>query len=168
MLEDDFVDLLDQGWRQVFAAVQEVANLPEDPWPPLCRTPDHDGVGPGLFEHFTRSFRGVDVAIRRHGQSDRALDLANRVVFDRADESALARPAVHRQRGNARVFRDPGDPDRVALFAAPARADLQRDGHADCRHDRCKNFSDERLVAQERRARGDITPSSPGSPCSCR
>ena len=98
----------------------------------------------------------IDVAVRRHGQRDGSLDLADRVVLDRADEAALARAAMDRQRGNARVFGDPGDPDRIAVFAAPAGANLQRHRHTDCGDDRRNNGGDQRFVLQQRRAGGDV------------
>ena len=131
MLEDDVADLLDHRRRQMLAVVEEVANLAKDPGSALCGASDHDGVGAGASRAHRAPFPRESMSpFAVTGNRDRALDLANRVVLDRADKAALARPAMHRQCRDACVLGDPGDPHRVAVFAVPAGADLQRHRHA--------------------------------------
>ena len=87
---------------------------------------------------------------------DRGLDRADRVVLDGTDEGAGARAPVHGERADAGVLGDPGDRERVAVLRIRTRADLERHRHVDRAHDRVEDRGDQRLVAQQRRAGGDV------------
>ena len=57
MIENDLPCLID-SWRQgVLAVVEKVADLAENPGPPLRRAADHEGVGSGAREHRARRWR---------------------------------------------------------------------------------------------------------------
>ena len=80
------------------------------------------------------------------------LDRRDRLVLGLARVEHVARAAVHGERLHAGVLGDAGDAHAVAMVAIPARANLQRHGHAHGTDDGAHDAADERLVLQQRRA----------------
>ena len=90
------------------------------------------------------------------GIADRRLHRADRRVLDRPRERARARPAVHGERCHPRRLGDARDRHRVAMSGIAAGADLERHRHVDRPDDRREDRPDERLVREQRGARGDV------------
>ncbi len=64
VLEQHGVDFRHFGLRQVRAGDQEMLDFAENPRAPLRGTPDHHGVGAGVFEDVFRFFRGGSRRLR--------------------------------------------------------------------------------------------------------
>ena len=152
--EQDFAHFGDRRLRQQFSGGEVMRDLAEDPWPALRSAADHHCVGPGVIQHEFRALRRIDIAVCDHRNAYRCLHRGNRVVFGQAGVLLIAGAAVHRERCDAATFCDARDAQRVAMFAIPASADLQRDRNTriDRIHHRRQDARDQRLIAQQRRA----------------
>ena len=82
---------------------------------------------------------------------DRGLDGGNGVVFGVAPVAVGAGAAVQSQHGDARVFRQPGNPQGILVFTVPARAKFQGDGHVDGGHHRVEDAGHQVFVLQQGR-----------------
>ncbi len=156
VVEQDCCHLGQRWLGQRCATAQLRGDLAEDPGAALGGAADHDGVGAGRRQHGAGARGAVDVAIGDDRDAHGRLHRRHRVVLGLAVEVVLAAAAVHRQRRDAGGFGDAGDGERVAAGARVAGADLQRHRHRYCGDHGVEDAPDQRFIAQQGRAGGDV------------
>src|SRR6185312_2969698 len=153
MPEQDVAYLGHARFRQEFAGREVMRDFAEDPRPALRRAADHHRIRSRVIEDEPRLRRRIDVAVGDHRDRNAGLHRGDGVVLGHAFVFVRAGAAMHGERRDARVLRDARDVQRVAVFAVPAGADLQRDRHVHRSNHRRADARDQRLVLQQRRAR---------------
>src|SRR5207248_110457 len=147
--------VLDQGvahrgyarWRQALAGAQKMQYFTENPGISLGGAPDHEAVGPRLFQDLHGLLRGTDIAVGDDRDAHRRLDRGDGFVLSIAREHVGARATVHGERLNTVILGDARDQRAVFVLPVPAGADFQCHRRTRALHDGVENLRYQGLIA---------------------
>ncbi|TXT16446.1 MAG: Uncharacterized protein FD132_2825 [bacterium] len=134
-----------------------MADLAKQPGSALGGATDHDGVGPGRFQHVLRLLRRGDVAVGDDRNAGCRLHRRDGFVLRLAGITTGAGATVDGQGLDAGFLGDVQDGQRVPVRSVPAGADLQ--GHRSTRHRLHHGLQDaahQELVLQQGGAGHDV------------
>ena len=108
-------------------------------------------LGTSYGQRLRRVVNAGDVAVDKHRNSDRVLDLANKAPIGLALVKLTSGAAVHRSRLDPAFLGDPGKQGRVAGGAVPAGSHFQGHRHVDGGDNGFENLCRQWLIAHQRR-----------------
>ncbi|MNE61705.1 hypothetical protein D3C80_1569370 [compost metagenome] len=148
VLQQNAFHFLQLQRRQVFAGAQVMLDLAKDPWPPLGSPANQQAVGPGRLKHGPGLFWRSDIAIGKHWDRHRLLDLSDGVVLGVAGVKVGAGPSVYRQCLDPGLFGNLCHRQAVLVRPVPTRADFQRDRYIHGGNHRVEDLADQGFIFQ--------------------